>query len=241
MKLFSNLSSYYDSIYYKSEIYEQEANLISKFVTKYKKNNNNKLLDVACGTGTHIKFFLPKFKVYGLDLSKEMLQVAQKNYPGIQFFNKNMIDFDINIEFGVIICLYGSIGFVQTIDNLFKALKSFENHLVAGGILILVPWSTKEHFKEKIVSDRVKIDNCQIARMEIVQKIKQDKVKITYHYLIGKDNEIKYYTGNHPLIGLFSENGYLEAIKNANFEIVEDYSGKNIQMAKAFVCRKLAD
>ncbi|MBA7544358.1 hypothetical protein ES705_36713 [subsurface metagenome] len=65
-----------------------------------------------------------------------MLQVAQKNYPGIQFFNKNMIDFDINIEFGVIICLYGSIGFVQTRDNLFKALKSFENHLVAGGILI---------------------------------------------------------------------------------------------------------
>lgn len=77
--------------------------------------------------------------------------------------------------------------------------------------------------------------------MEIVQKIKQDKVKITYHYLIGKDNEIKYYTGNHPLIGLFSENEYLEAIKNANFEIFEDYSGKNIQMAKAFVCRKLAD
>jgi ubiquinone/menaquinone biosynthesis C-methylase UbiE len=239
MDSFSTISSFYDLIYYKSDIYEREANLVKSFIQKYKQTQNDKLLDIACGTGTHIKFFMPVFKVFGLDNSKEMLHIAQNNYPNIKFFNENMINFKIDIKFGAIICLFGSIGLVQSIENLRKAIKSFSRHLETGGILILVPWSTKELFKEKIVSDKIKIEDKQVVRMEKVEKIEDDKVKVTYHYLIGKDNEIEYHKGNHPLIGLFSEDEYVMAIKKSQLEIVENYIGKNIQMGKAFVCRKL--
>jgi SAM-dependent methyltransferase len=64
---------------------------------------------VACGTGTHIKFFLDKYHVFGLDLADEMLDLARERYPDVHFYNLSMIDFDVDERFGAIVCLFGSI------------------------------------------------------------------------------------------------------------------------------------
>ncbi|MFC1735083.1 class I SAM-dependent DNA methyltransferase [Candidatus Hydrogenedentota bacterium] len=112
MSSFSELAKHYDAIYYKAEVYETESRLVSRLIEKHNLSPNRNMLDVACGTGAHIKFFLGKYQVFGLDLSGDMLAVAREQYPNVDLYNLSMIDFDIDVRFGSIICLYGSIGFV---------------------------------------------------------------------------------------------------------------------------------
>ena len=237
MDAFSGLAKYYDAIYYRADIYETEANVIARLIEKHRRSANGKLLDVACGTGTHIKFLLGDYCVFGLDLAEEMLQVARAKHPDVRFYSASMIDFDIPQRFGAIICLYGSIGFVQTVANLQKTLQTFATHLDVGGVLVLVPWSSREEFNEQIVSGRVKTADLHIARMEKVERSTEDRVRITYHFLIGEGTEVKYYTGEHPAIGLFSLSEYRDAIIQAGLEIVEIYRGQEIHMGMAYVCR----
>jgi SAM-dependent methyltransferase len=236
--LFSQLARYYDAIYYRADVYEAESELASRLIQKYRQNENGKLLDVACGTGTHIKFFLGRYHVFGLDLADEMLDLAREQYPNVHFYNLSMIDFDVDERFGAIICLFGSIGFVQTVENLERTLHTFAKHLDPGGVLILVPWSCEEDFTERVVSDRVKHGDVQVARMEKVERTGEGTVSITYHYLIAKGQDINYYTGHHPPIGLFSLGEYERAIRRAGLDVVELYRGKDVQMGMAYVCRK---
>jgi trans-aconitate methyltransferase len=236
--LFSQLSRYYDAIYYKADVYEAEAETVSRLIRKHKRNQNRRLLDVACGTGTHIKFFLGRHQVSGLDLSEEMLDLAREQYPDVDFHNLSMVDFELDERFGSILCLYGSIAFVQTVENLQTTLRTFSNHLDPGGVLVLTPWSSKEEFKEAVVSDRVKRGDIQVARMEKVERSGEGAVRITYHYLIAEGLDVRYYMGQHPPIGLFSLNEYEEAIRRAGLDVVELYRGKEIQMGMAYVCRK---
>ena len=234
---FKSIAQYYNDIYFKEDTYEKESKIILSLIKKHKESDGNNLLDVACGTGTHIKFFARKYKVYGLDYSKEMLMIARKKYPDAEFFRRNMVDFHLKLTFDVILCLYGSIGLVQTVGDLNKTLKNFSNHLKPGGILVLVPWSNTKDFKEKIVTDMVKNPDIRIVRMENVQKLGLYKVKITSHYLIGKNRKIKHLIGEYN-IGLFSKQQYRESIQKAGLKIIEIYHGKDIQMGMAYICTK---
>ena len=238
MSLFSQLAKYYDAMYYRADVYETESESVSRLIQKYKQSPNRKLLDVACGTGAHIKFFLGQYQVFGLDLADDMLDLAREKYPNVAFYNLSMIDFDIDERFGSVICLYGSIGFVQTVKNLERTLRTFFNHMEPGGVLILTPWSSKESFTERVVSDQVRRGDIQIARMEKVKRSGEDTVSITYHYLIAEGQNVSYYTGHHPPIGLFSLDEYEQAIRQAGLDVVELYRGKDIQMGLAYVCRK---
>jgi ubiquinone/menaquinone biosynthesis C-methylase UbiE len=238
MDTFDQFAKYYDVMYYKEDIYQEESNFVIQSIRKYKLTENNRLLDIACGTGTHLKFFTPHFKVAGLDLSTEMLATARQRYPGMPFFQSDMTDFNLKEKYGVIVCLYGSIGFVQSVEDLHKALKSFSRHLDEGGVLLLTPWSTLEDFQDVIVSDQVVNPDLQIVRMEKVKRKANNTVDITYHYLIGESGEVNYYSGHHPLIRLFSLQEYEESIKQAGLEIVEVYRGAKVQMGMAYTCRK---
>jgi ubiquinone/menaquinone biosynthesis C-methylase UbiE len=238
MNIYSQLSKYYELIYYKPDLYETESEVVSSLIESHRQNENRNLLDVACGTGTHIKFFLGRYNVFGLDLSTEMLAIAKQRYPSIKFYQGSMENCHIDERFGSIMCLFGSIGFVQTVENLNTTLRRFSELLESGGVLILTPWSTQEDFTEEIVSDRVKRGKLQIARMEKVERSSPNLVDITYHYLIADDDDIKYFTGHHIPIGLFAHKEYEQAIQNAGLSILELYRGKNIHMGMAFVCRK---
>lgn len=237
--MFDDLARYYDAIYYKPAAYEAESKEILSFIKEYSQTCSNRLLDIACGTGLHIKYFLDKFEVSGLDISRPMLEIAQQRYPNVPFHQANFIDFVLNCTYGTILCLYGSIGFTQTKQNLMLALRTFAKHLEKGGILVLTPWSNKSEFKERIVSDAATYQDIQIARMEKVCRVADDLVDITYHYLIGENQSIRYYTGHHPLIGLFSLEEYELAVTSAGLKILELHRSKEIQMGMAYICRKL--
>ncbi|MDP6403232.1 MAG: hypothetical protein QF467_06760 [SAR202 cluster bacterium] len=119
--------------------------------------------------------------------------------------------------------------------NSHQALKTMTRHLLTGGIVIIVPWSTKETFKEKIMVDAVKHPHVKIARMENVKLKTPNVVVVMFHHLIGRDGQVTYHTQTME-VGLFSQEAYISAFQKAGLELVEVYEGVAIKMG-AFIGR----
>lgn len=235
---FADIAAYYDELYVKPEQYQREAARASALIETYKLSGGHDLLDLACGTGGHIPFWRNRYIVTGLDLSPAMLDHAIHKFPDVEFHLDNMMDFVLGRSFDALVCLYGSIGFVRTLENLNKAVSNFTEHLKPGGILCLTPWSTQEEFEPKIVVDAVKHPHVRISRMENVKRKAPDLVEVDFHHLVGRDGIVTYHTQSIE-IGLFSRQQYLDALDSAQLELMEYYEGKDIPMG-LFVARKRA-
>jgi len=68
--LYGELAKYYDLIY-SFKNYKKEAVRIEALVSKYKESEGNELLDVACGTGHHLKHSKDAFSCTGVDISRD--------------------------------------------------------------------------------------------------------------------------------------------------------------------------
>ena len=233
---FGAMADYYDDLYMKAEKYQKEAVAITSIIEKYILSDGHELLDIACGTGGHIPYWLNTYKVSGIDISPEMLKAANRKYPGIEFHRGDMVDFTLDKYFDVLVCLWGSIGFVRTIERLNRAMITFAGHLKPGGILCLAPWSTQEEFKPVIVVDSVKTPDVRIARMENVMLKSPGLIEIDFHHLIGRNGKIRYHRQSIE-IGLFSQQQYRDAITGAGLELVEHYHGPEVRFG-AFIAHK---
>jgi len=47
-----------------------------------------------------------------------------------------MVDFNLDRSFDLVTCLFSSIGYVKTIDNLEQASSTMDRHLKPGGMLL---------------------------------------------------------------------------------------------------------
>src|SRR5690606_20980199 len=104
------------------------------------------ILDVACGTGKHLEFLQDHYDSEGIDLNNEILDIARKRCPQSTFHEADMINFQLLRKFDVVICLFSSIAYVQTLENLYKAITCMANHLNPNGLLVIEPWITPENF-----------------------------------------------------------------------------------------------
>jgi len=234
---FAEIAAYYDELYVNPEKYQIEAEKTVELIETYKLSGGDELLDIACGTGGHIPYWLDHhYRVTGLDLSPEMLARAVGKYPDVEFHLGDMVDFAIGREFDALVCLYGSIGFVRTPEKLNKSLVIFAAHLKNGGVLCLTPWSTREEFEPSIVVSAVKHPHVRISRMENVKYKAPGIIEIDFHHLVGRDGVVTYHTQSME-IGLFSRQQYLDAITGAELELMEYYQGADMPMG-VFVARK---
>ncbi len=102
---------------------------------------NDKILDLACGTGTFLTMLkLKGYDCYGLDLSEEIIEIANEkrkiNHLDIDFKVANMIDFKYDIKFNVITCFFDSVNFLKNKSDITKMLNNVYNHLEDGGYFI---------------------------------------------------------------------------------------------------------
>jgi SAM-dependent methyltransferase len=102
------------------------------------------LLDVACGTGAHLLHLQDDFAVEGVELSAHMADRARRRLPGVTVHEGDMRLFDLGRRFDVVTCLFSSIGYARTPEDLDRALASMTRHLAPGGVLVVDAWLTSE-------------------------------------------------------------------------------------------------
>jgi 2-polyprenyl-3-methyl-5-hydroxy-6-metoxy-1,4-benzoquinol methylase len=63
---------------------------IDNFLGRIKKNS--RIIDFGCGIGEKANYIKKKgFRIVGIDSSKEAINFAKRNYPGIEFYKRNVL------------------------------------------------------------------------------------------------------------------------------------------------------
>jgi ubiquinone/menaquinone biosynthesis C-methylase UbiE len=215
--LHNQLAKYYDRIYSFRD-YLDEAVRIQNLIMKYLETGGNTLLDVACGTGLHLKHLKDDFSCTGVDASKAMLKIARKNAKGVTFKEADMKTLKLGKQFDVITCLFSSIGYVRNHSNLERTIRNFSKHLKKGGLALIEP----SHANSVYVKGEPRITiydgkDAKIARIN-VPKIRQATAVLNMHILIAeRGKDAKYFIDRHEL-GLFGINNTLSIMKDAGLK-----------------------
>lgn len=89
---------------------------------------NKKILDYGCGSGIYAKILKRKgANVKGFDISKEMLKIAKKNNPDIEFKQGSGYNIPFKSKFDIIIAPL-VVHYMKNWDRMFKEMKRVLNN-----------------------------------------------------------------------------------------------------------------
>ncbi len=84
IEIFDNCAIDYQNKFMDKDLYNDSFDLFCKSIKK----KNADILEIACGPGNITKYLLknrPDFKIFGIDLSVEMIELAKINNPTAEF------------------------------------------------------------------------------------------------------------------------------------------------------------
>jgi hypothetical protein len=136
-----------------------------------------------------------------------------------------MTCFDLGKTYDLILCLFSSIGYVRTLENVVKALNCFKTHLNAGGILLVEPWFTPQTWKPHTSVHMLTAESSEgkVCRMNVSGQEGLMSI-IDFHYLVGTPEGVTHFTERHEL-GLFTIEEMLGAFKEAALDVRYDPDG----------------
>jgi SAM-dependent methyltransferase len=210
----------YDAIYQgRGKQYKDEAVTLAERIRE-RNPAVTSLLDVACGTGAHLRYFAGMVDhVEGLDLAEDMLRVARANLPGVPLHQGDMCDFDLGRRFDAVTCMFSSIGYLEDAGRLNAALRCFAGHLNPGGVVVVEPWWTPEKARSgQVVGDLVTVDGLTISRVShVVRSGAAHRMRV--HYLVADAaSGIRHFTDTH-LLSVFHRREYEAAFTGAGCSV----------------------
>lgn len=221
--MFNRSAALYDAIY-SFKNYAREAALVDERIRSHSRAPGRRLLDVACGTGEHLRYLREKYEVEGLDLDESMLDVARRKHPDLPFHHADMADFDLGRRFDAVICLFSAVGYLKTVPRLRQAMATLVRHLAPGGVLIVEPWLTPMSFHAGTLGSAfVDEPNLKAARFS-VSDVRDGLSVMDFHYLVTTLDKTMSFTERHEL-ALYTHEDYLGAIEASGVTPIYDPEG----------------
>jgi len=236
-KEYKSLSKYYDLIHNEKN-YKEEVNDFIKIIEKYKKSKGRNLLDMCCGTGSHIFYLKEKFNVEGIDISKELIKIAKEKNPKTKFILEDISEFKTKKKFDIITILFSSIAYLRNKKEIIKIMANSYKRLKFGGVLFIETIFLKDSLKEiknhlRKYSDK----NINLKRF-INLNIKKDFAELNAKYEIKEKNSIQKIIYDTQKIKLFSKLEMKKILEDVGFE-VKFFNYKKTG-TKLFVCVKVS-
>lgn len=131
--LYTDLSGYYDLMCADID-YQSQSHSIRRLHQIFG-NGGNSHLDLACGTGPHVRHFLDfGYQSSGLDINQPMLDRAKARCPEALFYLQDMAEFNVDRPMDLITCFLYSIHYNAGIEKLQNCIKHVHSALAAGGV-----------------------------------------------------------------------------------------------------------
>lgn len=167
--LYTDLSTYYDLMC--SDIDYNAQSCSVRRLHQLFGNEGNRHLDLACGTGPHVRRFIDfGYQSHGLDLNQPMLEQAQKRCPEAHFLLEDMCDFQVDEPLDLITCFLYSIHYSGSTEKLKQCIESAYHALKPGGVFCFNS------------VDKDKIDNRLVERHTIAQEDSRLTFNSAWHY-----------------------------------------------------------
>jgi len=206
-----------DSIISLPDEYEDETKFYVKLIKSNIKINAETLLHLGCGAGGHDYTFKKYFKVTGVDVSPEMLEIARKRNPEIEYICDDMRNVKLKRCFDAVV-IPDSIGYMVTVTDLRKTIRTACRYLKSGGLLLITAL-VKEDFRE---NNFVYTGSKGTIEVTIFENNYAFKNKSAYEaalfYLIRRRGKLEIFTECHKL-GLFPLKTWYCLLKNAGLKV----------------------
>ena len=158
---YARLSQVYDALM-QDVPYTVWTNFFEQMVELYGCNVNMKLdvLDLGCGTGRFLLYLAKNgHHSIGIDLSEEMLAVADENLQNAQVYVPLMVqsmdDFMVNQSFDVVTIFCDGFNYLPNLEAVYATFRQVYKHLRSGGILLFdvhTPYKMYSEFYDETYS-----------------------------------------------------------------------------------------
>jgi SAM-dependent methyltransferase len=136
----SDFSKYYDKITAHKD-YHAEIDKLVDFIKRTVKQLQPKILDLGCGTGRHaILLSALGYDVTGIDLSPQMIEMAQRKNAGVRFKAVDigqLLETDFNFAYS----LFNVINCLASIESLEMFFKHVFDRLTKGSMFLVESWN----------------------------------------------------------------------------------------------------
>lgn len=182
------------------------------------------LLDVGCGTGRHLALLNDRFKVEGVDINEAMLDMARSRCPTAPLHCGDMRSFRLGRQFDVVTCLFSSIGYVESFDDLVQTVQNLRRHAAPGGFVVIEPWLSPERYRVgELTTHMAESPDISIAWMYSAE-IADGRSIFNIHHLVGSPNGVEHFVECHSL-ALFTTTQYRQAFRASGLTPEFDESG----------------
>jgi trans-aconitate methyltransferase len=131
--LYTELATVYEAMYQTFIDYKEEYHFYHNLLKKYQKSE---VVEIGCGTGNLANYFMNSdFEYTGLDLSEEMISLAQNKSPNARFMKADMRDFKLEKTIESIIITARTISYLLTNKDVNNTFQRIANNLEQGGVL----------------------------------------------------------------------------------------------------------
>ncbi len=141
---FNKLAQKYEDRFLNADLYNESFDTFYSYIEK----KNAVIFDIACGPGNISRYLLkhnPDFKMIGVDIAPNMIELAKKNNPNAEFHVMDCRDIlQINKEFDAAICGFG-LPYISK-EEASQMITDLSQLIVKDGYLYL---STMEDDYEK--------------------------------------------------------------------------------------------
>jgi SAM-dependent methyltransferase len=160
-------------LFYGEKPYAEEARFVHERLQSFGVGAKARLLELACGTGSHAFVFEKLgYCVVAIDDSPDMLEVArekaQRSGSDVEFQCQDMrrLSFPEHGNFDVVVCLFDSIGYVQTNEGVLDVMRAVQRCLRDGGLFMFEFWHAAAMLR---AYDPVRVRRWSVPEGEIVR------------------------------------------------------------------------
>jgi SAM-dependent methyltransferase len=220
-------------LFYADKPYAVEADFVHECLTKFQQEKVTRLLDLACGTGGHaFEFERLGYEVVGVDHSLNMLaranQKARERSSSVRFEMQSMSDLHLGEEYDAVTCLFNSIGYLISNEEILKAMSGIHAHLRPHGLFIFEFWHAPAMLTqyEPLRIRRLKTDSEEILRISETEiDVEQQTASVRYEiYEFGDDQRYSKTTECH-VNRFFSVQELSALLLAARFEPLRWFAG----------------
>jgi len=202
------------------EDYIEETELFSKLIREHSKIEVKTLLHIGCGGGHNDYTFKKHFKVTSLDISKDMLTLAKKLNPEVNYKYGDMRTIMLEEKFDAVTIL-DSVNYIKTAKDLQRTFITAYEHLKPGGVFLTFVEQIAGQFKR----NNTTCSNHSQGDVEITfienyydPDPNDTSYEATFIYLIRVGGKLEVRTDRH-LCGIFKLETWLELLKATGFEV----------------------
>lgn len=131
--LYTDLSAYYDLMCADIDYLAQSHSV--RRLHQLFGTSGRRHLDLACGTGPHVRHFLDfGYVSAGLDINQPMLDLAQLRCPEARFSRQDMACFTVDAPQDLITCFLYSLHYNPGLTALRACLERVHGALATGGV-----------------------------------------------------------------------------------------------------------